>query len=234
MVLVDGLHHADSHPGNILIDRHWSGPRVGLVDFGQAKRLTPAQRTGIARLVVALADGDAAATEARLTALGVRIAYGKGAAAAAAAGAPAGAAPAAAAAAPPPPPSTAPTAAAAAATARRRRPLIARRVGVPAAAASPAPPLTVAQRHAYGMFDTAERPGVNVNPFGNAELAAAPVAAFPRDLFFLLRTVQILRGVAAGAGVGDDPRGGLVAAWAPLARAVLAAEGGGGTRRTLL
>lgn len=51
----DGLVHADPHPGNILISPTLAGGmRVGLVDWGQSKRLTLAQRLRLAAMVDAL------------------------------------------------------------------------------------------------------------------------------------------------------------------------------------
>ena len=55
-----GLVHADPHPGNILVSRRFAGGvRVGLVDWGQSKRLTLAQQLRLAAVVDALcAAGD--------------------------------------------------------------------------------------------------------------------------------------------------------------------------------
>ena len=51
----------DPHPGNVLISRDQPGgePRLALVDYGQVKVLTHAQRLQAARLMVALARADA-------------------------------------------------------------------------------------------------------------------------------------------------------------------------------
>ena len=58
-LLGSGLFQADPHPGNVLIDTA-AGGRVGLIDFGQVKQLTPEQQAGFARLTLALAAaGDA-------------------------------------------------------------------------------------------------------------------------------------------------------------------------------
>ena len=54
-VLVDGLFSSDPHPGNLLL---LPDGRLGLIDFGQVKRLTTAQRYKIARIVVAVATDD--------------------------------------------------------------------------------------------------------------------------------------------------------------------------------
>ena len=54
MLLGTGLFQADPHPGNVLIDVA-AGGRVGLIDFGQCKRLSPEEQQGFARLLLALA-----------------------------------------------------------------------------------------------------------------------------------------------------------------------------------
>ena len=54
-VLVDGLFSSDPHPGNLLL---LPDGRLGLIDFGQVKRLTTAQRYKVARIVVAVASDD--------------------------------------------------------------------------------------------------------------------------------------------------------------------------------
>ena len=62
-----GTFHADPHPGNQMIT-----PRgdVALIDFGCCKALSAVQRTTLARLVVALADGDDDAAVAAVRAMG--------------------------------------------------------------------------------------------------------------------------------------------------------------------
>jgi aarF domain-containing kinase len=54
-----GLFNADPHPGNILVleepDRSPS-TRLGLIDFGQCKRLTADEQVQVARLIVSVAD----------------------------------------------------------------------------------------------------------------------------------------------------------------------------------
>lgn len=75
----DGLFNADCHPGNVLC---LSDGRLGLVDYGQAARLAPAQRAALARLTLALADGRVADAARLFRALG----YAPGPAGSAAAG----------------------------------------------------------------------------------------------------------------------------------------------------
>ncbi|GAX28066.1 aarF domain-containing kinase [Fistulifera solaris] len=57
-VLVDGFFNGDPHPGNILLCYYGKNepPVLGLIDFGQVKRLTKEQRHLFCRLVMALDD----------------------------------------------------------------------------------------------------------------------------------------------------------------------------------
>jgi predicted unusual protein kinase regulating ubiquinone biosynthesis (AarF/ABC1/UbiB family) len=84
MLLLDGLFQADGHPGNILIMK---GGKIGLIDYGQSKKLPDAYRAAFAHLVLALNDGDDARVSAALRGVGVvteredaplqaRLAYG--------------------------------------------------------------------------------------------------------------------------------------------------------------
>jgi predicted unusual protein kinase regulating ubiquinone biosynthesis (AarF/ABC1/UbiB family) len=56
MMLVDGLFHADPHPGNLLVDPRG---RIVLLDFGMVIPVDRDLRTKLARLVLAAAQGDA-------------------------------------------------------------------------------------------------------------------------------------------------------------------------------
>jgi ubiquinone biosynthesis protein len=56
MILVEGLFHADPHPGNVF---YLPGNRFALIDFGMAGRLTEARRGEVAGLLDALARRDA-------------------------------------------------------------------------------------------------------------------------------------------------------------------------------
>ena len=64
-----GLFNADAHPGNILViqnddennNKSWrkkTRPKLGLIDYGQCKRLDPEERRRIARLVVSVANDE--------------------------------------------------------------------------------------------------------------------------------------------------------------------------------
>lgn len=57
-----GLFNADCHPGNILIvigENDWASkykPKIGLIDYGQCKRLNEIERVKIAKLILSIAD----------------------------------------------------------------------------------------------------------------------------------------------------------------------------------
>ena len=53
-VLVQGVFHADPHPGNVLLT---SDGRIALLDIGMVARLAPAYRDRLVKLFLALADG---------------------------------------------------------------------------------------------------------------------------------------------------------------------------------
>jgi ubiquinone biosynthesis protein len=54
-ILVDGVFHADPHPGNILV---LGDGRLGLLDFGSVGRLDPSLRAALQRLLLAMDRGD--------------------------------------------------------------------------------------------------------------------------------------------------------------------------------
>lgn len=58
-ILNQGLFNADPHPGNLLVVQEAGSkidPKIGLIDFGQCKRLTPEERVKVARLLLSVAD----------------------------------------------------------------------------------------------------------------------------------------------------------------------------------
>jgi predicted unusual protein kinase regulating ubiquinone biosynthesis (AarF/ABC1/UbiB family) len=55
MIFVDGLYHADPHPGNILVQ---PDGRLVFIDFGAVGTLSPAMRQGISSLLEAIIKGD--------------------------------------------------------------------------------------------------------------------------------------------------------------------------------
>jgi aarF domain-containing kinase len=58
-VLVDGFFNGDPHPGNIMLLREADGsPALGLIDYGQVKRLSKDTRHLFAKLIIALDEDD--------------------------------------------------------------------------------------------------------------------------------------------------------------------------------
>ncbi|CAB9506578.1 aarF domain-containing protein kinase 1 [Seminavis robusta] len=55
-----GCFNADAHPGNILVveDENSSKPKLGLIDFGQCRRLTRREQAQVARLLVSVANNE--------------------------------------------------------------------------------------------------------------------------------------------------------------------------------
>jgi predicted unusual protein kinase regulating ubiquinone biosynthesis (AarF/ABC1/UbiB family) len=73
-VFVDGLFHADPHPGNLFVVREDTAaerPRVLFVDFGLSKRLDPELRRELRRGIYALLQRDLDAFLAGMDALGM-------------------------------------------------------------------------------------------------------------------------------------------------------------------
>ena len=54
LAMPGGLFNADPHPGNILV---MPDGRLGLIDYGQCKRLTQETRAKLAKLLVLVANG---------------------------------------------------------------------------------------------------------------------------------------------------------------------------------
>jgi aarF domain-containing kinase len=58
-ILVDGYFNGDPHPGNLLLLQKPDGsPQIGLIDYGQVKRLDKQTRHLFAKLIIALDDED--------------------------------------------------------------------------------------------------------------------------------------------------------------------------------
>jgi predicted unusual protein kinase regulating ubiquinone biosynthesis (AarF/ABC1/UbiB family) len=53
-ILIDGVFHADPHPGNVLLT---PDHRLGLVDLGMVGRVSPATQEQLVKLVLAIAEG---------------------------------------------------------------------------------------------------------------------------------------------------------------------------------
>ena len=172
---------ADPHPGNILVDA--TTARVGLLDFGQSKRLTVAQQGAFARLLLAMATaGDAplSGVAAALTAEG----RAEVVASLAALG------------------------------------VVTELTALGATCGRTEEALTVDT--AFRMFDSRGR----VQPFApDSTLKMLSTKSFPPDLFFLLRTVQMLRGIATAAGCDDVS---VAVRWKARARAAVARASGAG------
>lgn len=66
-VLVDGVFHADPHPGNLILtpDR-----RIALMDFGMVARVTPELQRRLLKLLMSLGDGRADETSRQAIAIG--------------------------------------------------------------------------------------------------------------------------------------------------------------------
>ena len=56
-VLIDGVLNGDPHPGNILVTPEG---KLGLIDYGQVKKLTKRQRRELAKLIILLGKGESA------------------------------------------------------------------------------------------------------------------------------------------------------------------------------
>lgn len=79
--------------------------------------------------------------------------------------------------------------------------------------------LTLEEQLAYTMFDTATVPGVSDNPFAdNSALRGGSVENLPRDLVFLLRTMQILKGICKSTFNSDYS---IITSWGTMARSEL-------------
>mmetsp|Transcript_874 Transcript_874/g.1797 ORF Transcript_874/g.1797 Transcript_874/m.1797 type:complete len:613 (+) Transcript_874:213-2051(+) len=59
-ILNQGCFNADPHPGNIILVQDEKNPskqpQIGLIDYGQVKRLNPEERVRIAKLILSIAD----------------------------------------------------------------------------------------------------------------------------------------------------------------------------------
>lgn len=76
--------------------------------------------------------------------------------------------------------------------------------------------LTVEEKFAYCLFDTAGVRGVSENPFAkDSALQYGSFDTLPRDLVFLLRTMQIMRGICKAT---KNPDYSMVASWGRRAR----------------
>jgi len=75
-VLVDGMFNGDPHPGNIMLLREDDGsPALGLIDYGQVKRLSKEMRHIFAKLIVALDDDNKDEIVSLMTQAGMKTYY---------------------------------------------------------------------------------------------------------------------------------------------------------------
>lgn len=70
MLLVDGLFHADPHPGNLIF---LEDGRIGIFDFGQVKEIDDDLRLRLCDLFEALAQGDTNNTAKSFCSLGIQV-----------------------------------------------------------------------------------------------------------------------------------------------------------------
>lgn len=66
-MLMDGILHADPHPGNLLLT---PDGRIGLIDLGMVARLPRPVRTSLVKLLVSMGDSDGDATASILASMG--------------------------------------------------------------------------------------------------------------------------------------------------------------------
>jgi predicted unusual protein kinase regulating ubiquinone biosynthesis (AarF/ABC1/UbiB family) len=66
-VLVDGVFHADPHPGNLMLT---TDHKIALIDFGMIMRVPPDMQRRMVKLLMALADGRAEETATEAIAIG--------------------------------------------------------------------------------------------------------------------------------------------------------------------
>lgn len=60
-MLIDGYFNGDCHPGNILLLGTDTGkPQLGLIDYGQVKKLSNETRLLMCKLIIALAEDNKA------------------------------------------------------------------------------------------------------------------------------------------------------------------------------
>ena len=69
MIVKNGFFHADPHPGNLMVQK---GPKLVLIDFGQAKELEPQFKDVLVRFTRTLLDGNNAAMGQAFRELGFR------------------------------------------------------------------------------------------------------------------------------------------------------------------
>ena len=75
---------------------------------------------------------------------------------------------------------------------------------------------------ALSMLDTKKIPGYTMDPFSpNSPLMGNTICEMPSDLYFLVRTVQLMRGVSFAFELDYS----VCKQWAPYARKILLEQG---------
>lgn len=69
-IFMNGLVHADPHPGNVLLTRD---NRIGLIDLGMVVRLNPRMRDGLLKLLFAAVEGDGDQVATQCIEIGERL-----------------------------------------------------------------------------------------------------------------------------------------------------------------
>ena len=168
MIFGGGLFHADPHSGQVLLMRRG---KIGLLDYGQVKALSASRRRGLARIVIAVDDGDPDAIAAEMTAMGLMPGFE----------------------------SDGDDEGGEVTRAKKMTTSEEEGEGEEQQQQAPVDPLLAAML-ATVIFDTTPLPAAAVNPLddsGRSLLKLAPVKAFPSDMFQVGRTIMILRGLCA-------------------------------------
>jgi aarF domain-containing kinase len=80
---------------------------------------------------------------------------------------------------------------------------------------------------ALSMMDTRKIPGFSMDPFGpDSPLNGNTIREMPQDLYFLVRSVQLMRGISFAFGLDYS----LAEKWAPFARRIMSKYEGGSLR----
>jgi len=144
--------NADPHPGNICL-----GPKIGVLDWGQMKRVTDDAAVKFSRMVLAICTNDQENITKAFAGLGIKMSNPED---------------------------------------KRGTEFM-----------------------ALSMLDTRVIPGFTMDPFGpDSPLSGNTIVEMPQDLYFLVRTVQLMRGITFAFGLDYS----LAKKWAPYARRVLA------------